>query len=214
MKKFSLVLLVIFVAFTTNAAEPIRVVCVGNSITEGCGCTSEEAAWPAQTNKLLGSNYVFSNCGVSGTTMFKHSNYPYWSTSRFKLAKSLDPQILIISLGTNDSSPKRWNTLKNEFKSDYLDMVKEFRQGGKDPIIYVCLPPPLFGPEKIEHNAIVEKELIPLLKEIAKEIGAFVIDFHQPLLNEGKQFPDNTHPNDAGAILMAQIACKSIKSNR
>lgn len=194
-----------------KAEQPIRIVCVGNSITAGFGSTSEATAWPAQANKLLGSRYAVSNCGVSGTTMFRNSNAPYWKTSRFVNAKKLDPQILIIALGTNDADPWRWNTLKNEFKPDYLDMVKEFRKGGKDPIIYVCFPPPLFGSAKAAQNAVVEEELIPLIKEIAQEIGARVIDFHSPLLSASKQFPDDIHPDDAGALFMAQIAYDNIR---
>lgn len=216
MKKTELLLLFIFTLLSAvysklYSQQPVRIVCVGNSITEGFGNTSEEAAWPAQANKLLGNRYAISNCAVSGTTMFKNSNAPYWKTERYAKAKSLNPQILIIALGTNDADPWRWNSLKNEFKSDYLDMVKEFRQGGKDPVIYVCLPPPLFGPQKAAQNTVVENELIPLIKEIAGEIGAYIIDYHQPLINANKQFPDNVHPDDAGAVLMAQIAYDHIK---
>lgn len=196
----------------TRAVQPIRIVCVGNSITAGYGSTSEETAWPALANKLLGKQYAVYNCAVSGTTMFKRSDAPYWSTNRFAKAKSLNPQILIISLGTNDADPWRWKSLKNEFKSDYLDLIKEFRQEGKDPIIYICLPPPLFGPDKAPQNKVVEKELIPLLKEIGREIGAYIIDYHQPLLHADKEFPDNVHPDDAGAALMAQIAYENIKN--
>ena len=197
-----------------RAEHPIRVVCVGNSITSGIGCSSEAAAWPAQANKLLGSRYAVSNCGVSGTTMFKRSNYPYWITSQFKRAKSLDPQILIIALGNNDSSARRWNVLKNEFKSDYLDMIKEFRQGGKNPIVYVCIPPPLFGPSKAAQDAVLINELAPLIREVAQEVGAYVIDLHQPLIGMGEHFPDNVHPNDSGALLIAQIIYDSIRKTQ
>lgn len=223
MRNIKILLLFIFIfshiAYSNNqpearALQPVRIVCVGNSITAGFGSTSEETAWPALANKLLGKQYVVFNCAVSGTTMFKRSNAPYWNTDRFTKAKSLDPQILIISLGTNDADPWRWKSLKNEFKSNYLDMVKEFRRGGKDPIIYVCLPPPLFGPEKAPQNKVVEEELIPLLKEIAGEIGAYIIDYHQPLLHANKEFPDNVHPDDTGAALMAQIAYNKIKNTQ
>lgn len=192
----------------------VRIVCVGNSITEGYGNTSQEKAWPGQTNKLLGNGYTVLNCGVSGTTMFKNSEAPYWATSNFTRAKDADPQILIIALGTNDAHPSRWNRLKGEFKSDYLAMVNEFRQGGKDPIIYVCLAPPLFGPAKADQNKVVEEDLIPLVKEIAEEIGAYVIDFHQPLLGANKGFPDDVHPDDSGAALMAEIAARKIKETQ
>ncbi len=143
--------------------------------------------------------------------MFKNSDYPYWNTSNFVKAKNMDPQILIIALGTNDAHPSRWNKLSGEFKADYLSMVNEFRQDGKKPIIYVCLPPPLFGPLKKEQNEVVEQKLIPCIKEIAKEIGAYIIDYHQPLLGASEGFPDDVHPNDAGSALMATIAAQAIK---
>lgn len=221
MRKTGILSLLVFIslhiAYGSNhpkikALQPVKIVCVGNSITAGFGSTSEETAWPGIANKLLGNQYAVSNCAVSGTTMFKRSNAPYWTTHRFAKAKSSDPQILILSLGTNDADPWRWKSLKNEFKSDYLDMVKEFRQGGKDPIIYVCLPPPLFGPDKAPQNKVVEEELIPLIKEIARELRAYVIDYHQPLLHADKEFPDNVHPDDAGSALMAQIAYDKIKN--
>ena len=194
-----------------RAQQPVKVVCVGNSITEGFGNTCQEKAWPGQLGKLLGSGYTVLNCGVSGTTMFKNSDAPYWNTDRFIKAKEANPQILIIALGTNDADPWRWNQLKEEFKPNYLDMVAEFRQNGKDPIIYVCLAPPLFGPDKAPQNQMVETELIPRVKEIAGEIGAYIIDFHQPLLGASNEFPDNVHPDDAGSALMAQIAYNKIK---
>lgn len=221
MRKTGILLLFVFISSYilyannhrgTQAPQPVRIVCVGNSITAGFGSTSEETAWPALANKLLGNQYAVSNCAVSGTTMFKRSNAPYWATDRFAKAKSLHPQILILSLGTNDADPWRWKSLKNEFRSDYLAMVEAFRQGGKDPIIYVCLPPPLFGPDKAPQNKVVEEELIPLLKEIGKELGAYIIDYHQPLLHADKEFPDNVHPDDAGSALMAQIAYEKIKN--
>ena len=44
------------------SAEPIRVACVGDSITEGSG-------YPFQLNLMLGSNYIVGNFGVSGSTV-------------------------------------------------------------------------------------------------------------------------------------------------
>ena len=201
-------------AGTVRMEIPVRVVCVGNSITEGFGNTCQEKAWPGQLNQLLGSGYTVLNCGVSGTTMFKNSDAPYWKTERFKQALDADPQILIIALGTNDADPWRWNKLKNEFESDYLDMIAEFRKNGKDPIIYVCLAPPLFGEAKQPQNKMVEEELIPAVKRIATMVSASIIDFHQPLLNAGYAFPDDVHPDDKGAALMAQIACEKIRNTQ
>lgn len=193
---------------------PIKIVCVGNSITEGFGNSCQEKAWPGQLNRLLGSQYNVLNCGVSGTTMFKNSDAPYWKTNRFEQALAAKPQILIIALGTNDADPWRWNKLKREFETDYLDMVAQFHKDGENPIIYVCLAPPLFGEVKKAQNDMVEKELIPAVKQIADKIGATIIDFHSPLLNASQGFPDNVHPDDKGAELMANIAFQTIKETQ
>lgn len=211
MRTVTILYIFILLPLYVLAQKPIQVVCVGNSITEGFSNTSTIKAWPAQLNKLLGKEYAVYNCDVSGTTMFKLSDSPYWKTDRFEKAKKLNPQILILALGTNDADPWRWNSLKDHFKSDYLDMVKEFRKDNKDPIIYLCFPPPLFGDSKKDQNNVVREELIPLLKEIAEEIGASIIDFNTPLINNHKELPDNVHPEDPGALLMARIAYGKIR---
>lgn len=216
MKKNSCVVLVLFLLLAVNllAQQPIQIVCVGNSITEGFSNSSQAKAWPAVLNKLLGSEYAVYNCAVSGTTMFRNSNYPYWSTPKYANAKELNPQILIIALGTNDADPWRWNTLKGEFKTDYLALIQEFRANGRNPIIYVCLPPPLFGEAKAPQNKVVENELIPIIKEISRIENTYLIDFHTPLVAANHLFPDNVHPNDAGAEQMAKIAYQKVKEGQ
>lgn len=216
MKKSRYVALVLSILLSVHllAQQPVQVVCVGNSITEGFSNTSQAKAWPAMLNKLLGREYTVYNCAVSGTTMFRNSNYPYWSTPKHTNAKELNPQILIIALGTNDADPWRWNTLKGEFKTDYLALINAFRADGKNPIIYVCLPPPLFGEGKAPQNRVVEDELIPIIKEISRIENTYVIDFHTPLISAKHLFPDNVHPNDAGAEQMAQIAYQKVKEGQ
>lgn len=195
-----------------RAQQPVNIVCIGNSITAGYGSSTFSKAWPGQLGKLLGSGYSVLNCGVSGTTMFKDYDESFWNTSSFAEAKNANPQILFIALGTNDADPWRWNRSNAHFKSDYLDMVAQFRQNGRDPIIYVCLAPPLFG--KDEQNNCVEQSLIPAQKEIAEQIGAYIIDYHTPLLNNSKEFPDGVHPDDKGAALLANIAYQRIKETQ
>lgn len=195
-----------------RAQQPVNIVCIGNSITAGYGSSTFSKAWPGQLGKLLGSGYSVLNCGVSGTTMFKDYDESFWKTSSFSEAKNANPQILFIALGTNDADPRRWNVSSSHFKSDYLDMVAQFRQNGRDPIIYVCLAPPLFGKE--DQNNCVEQSLIPAQKEIAEQIGAYIIDYHTPLLNNSKEFPDGVHPDDKGAALLANIAYQRIKETQ
>jgi len=194
---------------------PIRVVTVGNSITAGDGTTNKATkAYPIQLGKLLGSNYLVYNCGVGGRTMLKNGDGPYWNTPEFLTAKNLDAQILIISLGTNDSRANtNWTYHKKEYYPDYTAMVHEFRKASKDSTklhIFVCFPPPAF----LFNYGIVDKtirtEILPLIDSVKNTSGTSKIDFYHQLLPYGNLFPDGIHPNDKGAAVMAQIAYNAI----
>ena len=189
--------------------NPIRVVCVGDSITAGYGTSNGSTkAWPAQMSTVLGKNYSVLNCGVSGTTMLKNGTSPYWNTPEFTKAKNFDPQILIIGLGTNDAWPGNWNNHKGEFYNDYVAMINQFRANGRNPQIYVCFPAPIFG--VADQNANLKNELIPIILKVRDDLGTSYIDFNGQMANYSSYFPDGMHPNDAGALIMAKVAFEAL----
>lgn len=194
-----------------RVSAPIKIACVGNSITEGYGNSSQRAAWPAQLERLLGDGYQVGNFGKSGYCMGKKTDYSYWTTSNFTNAKNMNPDILIIALGTNDADPRRWDVTGGEFKQDYLDMIEAFRANGRNPILYCTLAPPIFPTATSNQNKYIEQKLIPIVKEIAAEQNAYILDYHTPMMSHKEAFPDNVHPNDAGAILLAEIAAGVIR---
>jgi len=202
----------LFAFIQTNGYAQIRVVCVGNSITEGYSNSTQAKAWPAQLNKLLGSRYSILNCGASGTRMSKTVGPSYWNDGRFTTALNANPQILIISLGTNDGDQGLWSSIKSTFKKDYSAMIDTFRSKGRNPIIYTCLPPPVFA--NANQTANIRNEIIPIIREISALKGTYIIDYHTPLLTSGKVFPDGVHPNDEGSVVMADIAYNVLKSNQ
>ena len=189
-----------------RVGAPITVVCIGNSITDGYSNTSRDLAWPPQMNKLLGPEYQVVNCGVGGTCLCKNDPASYWKKEVFTKAKAANPNILVIAHGTNDAIPERWDKWGSEFHKDYLDMVAEFRQNGRDPILYCALAPPLFSERRAKQSSYLEEKVIPEVKNIAEELGVRTIDFHTPLAGREDLFPDNVHPNDKGAARMAEIA--------
>src|SRR4051812_7771397 len=85
----------------------IKVACVGDSITFGAGIKDRDKnSYPAQLQGLLGSGYEVKNFGVSGATLLKEGDKPYWKEKAFEAAKKFEPNIVIIKLGTNDSKPQ------------------------------------------------------------------------------------------------------------
>lgn len=194
---------------------PLILTTVGNSITEGYRTSSSLMAWPKQLERQAGGMYEVVNCGVSGTTMGRNTDSPYWNTGRFTTAKNSDPQILIIALGTNDAatSSNRWAMWGSTFKEDYLAMVEEFRQNGRDPILYLVLATPKFPVATDGQNKIIRDEMIPIVKEVAAEVGATTIDFYTPMVNQESLFPDNLHPGDEGSGKLATIALQALQNS-
>ena len=82
--------------------------------------------------EFLGVTILTSTAPVSARTLLKKGDYPYWKDPPFTDAKDFQPQIVIIKLGTNDTKSQNW-VYKNEFYSDYIDLINEFRKGNVRP---------------------------------------------------------------------------------
>jgi sialate O-acetylesterase len=64
-------------AFAVFAANPVKVACVGNSITYGFLVKDrEENAYPKQLGRMLGSGYDVRNFGRSGATLLTKGHTP------------------------------------------------------------------------------------------------------------------------------------------
>jgi alpha-L-fucosidase 2 len=62
------------------SSDPVKVACIGDSITAGDGLPSESRfSYPAELSNLLGPEFTVLNLGRSGATMLKQGNWPYWS---------------------------------------------------------------------------------------------------------------------------------------
>ena len=108
-------------------AEPIRVACVGDSITFGYGIKDrDKMSYPAQLGKRLGSKYEVRNFGVNGHTLLSKGNAPYIKSKAYRDALAFAPEIVVIKLGTNDSKPMNWQ-YKSEFKRPSHPLFPTFR---------------------------------------------------------------------------------------
>jgi acyl-CoA thioesterase-1 len=211
MQKWQLIGIVLMVWSCYGLAqEPIRVACVGNSITQGPGRDNMNS-YPLMMQKLLGDGYEVKNFGVSGSTLLKKGDLPYWEQAQFQEARAFKPDILVIKLGTNDSKPQNW-AYKEDFLSDYQDMVAAFKEvmpeGG---LIYLCLPVPVFEDNWGITESIIVKEMAPQIKKVARNAKASLIDLRKPFLKKKGLFPDGVHPNAEGNAQMAEIIAEQIR---
>ena len=193
-----------------RVSAPITIVTIGNSITAGYSNTSPYWAWPAQMGRMLGPDYQVKNYAVSGTTMNLHVNSSYRNTGNYPKAKAANPDILVIAHGTNDANVGWWKEWGHLFCDDYKSMVASFRDGGRNPILYCALAPPVFSASRAEQNKNIAQEVIPRVKQVAAEVGAKIIDFNTPFVGRDECFPDNVHPSDPTAKQMAEIVKRVI----
>jgi lysophospholipase L1-like esterase len=183
------------------------IACIGNSITEG-GAGNYFNSWPIQLRNFLGTGYYTENLGVSGTTMSKTGDSPWWNQPQYNYTFSLQPDIILIMLGTNDSKGGNWKP--DNYKAAYLEMIEEFRAMDSKPTIYMVTPPKAYSSAyNINDNTIVMK-LIPILHEIAFEKAVHLIDMYNTTNYMSANFPDGIHPNAAGAKVIAQKDMENI----
>ncbi len=161
-------------------------------------------SYPAQLQAWLGQRYEVRNFGVSGATLLKKGDRPYWQEPEFNQVLDYNPDIIIIKLGTNDSKPQNWK-FADEFEQDYLDLIARYRSLPAKPRIILALPVPVFVPIKWGiRDSVVRDQVIPKIKSVAKTAKLQSIDLYNPLLPYKYAFPDDVHPNSIGASFMVE----------
>src|SRR5512145_1305125 len=106
----------------TTLASATNIACVGDSITYGYGLASPNTeSYPAVLATLVGSAHRVQNFGVSGATLLKSGDKPYWSEAAFTASTDFAPDVVVVMLGTNDAKPQNWSH-EPEFSSDYTEL--------------------------------------------------------------------------------------------
>lgn len=207
MKKTSQLFLAFSLLWLTasgTTAQVIRVACIGDSITEGAGVNNATSnAYPVVLGRLLGTNYQTRNFGVSGRTLLKRGDYPYWNEAAFRNATNYAPDIVTILLGTNDSKPYNWR-YKDQFAPDLRALIDVFAALPSRPRVFVCQPVPAYGVGFDINPDVIKNEIIPIIKQVGREKQVATVNLYSPLSGRPDLFPDLIHPNAAGAALIAR----------
>tara|TARA_R110002020_G_scaffold257864_3_gene471529 strand:- start:554 stop:1192 length:639 start_codon:yes stop_codon:yes gene_type:complete len=211
MKKINLLLAAFFAFASVSLAQsPIKIACVGNSITQGPGRDNPDS-WPLQMQAILGDAYEVGNFGVSGRTLLKKGDYPYWNEPQFQQVKDFKADILVIMLGTNDSKPQNWK-YASEFRQDYLDMIAEFKKTmPSDGKVYVIMPVPVTRENFGITPVVMNNEQRMMIMDIAIDSGSELIDLYTPFMGHEDLLPDGVHPNTEGLGIMAKVVARAIR---
>ena len=194
-------------ASSQPSQDPIRVACIGNSVTFGAGLKEPSLeSYPAQLQKLLGDRFIVSNFGVSGTTLLQRGHRPYIKTQAFKDALAFNADVAVIHLGLNDTDPRNWPNYRNEFAADYTSLIDTLKKTNPKMRVYVCRLTPIFSGHPRFKSGTRDWfwQIQHLIPEIAKSNRAGLIDLHTPLYSRPDLFADNLHPDAEGAGIIAQ----------
>jgi len=188
--------------YNTNSVNPIRVACIGDSITEDPRYTSD-------LQSMLGPNYIVRNYGVSGSTVLIDTHTPYIFQNAFRIAKKFLPDMVIVMLGTNDARTDNFKSINN-FVADYRKLISRIQAIESNPKIFLVKPPPIFDNELELKKVYFRDVVIPRIEQVANELGLYTIDVYSALENHPEYFQDGVHPNNEGATLIAEEVYKTI----
>jgi len=192
-------------------SAPVRVACIGDSITQGSG-TSSGNSYPAQLQRLLGKQWEVGNFGVCRCTALRKGDFPYWNETALTNAQQFRPDVVVILLGANDTKPQNWR-FHGEFSKDYADLVRIFLAATNTPVVFVCRPTSVPGTGNYGINEAAVEQEISIIDRIASQLKLGVIDLHAALDGKPQLLPDRVHPNNDGAAELAKAAFRVLTGN-
>lgn len=224
----SIFLLTLLGATSTLAQNqtPLRVVCLGDSITFGARVDAATQSYPAQLQKILGPTYRINNLGLGSATLIKPGKPNVWK--KLPDALAFNPHIVVISLGTNDTvSGKRPNWEKiARFDSDFTDLVNQLAALPTQPHIILCTPTPMVlqTPGLSDARLAQLAERKPRLQELCRRIRKLVptlaaqnvtlLELNTLLENKPDLIhkTDGVHPNAEGYLTIAKAVASHIRN--
>lgn len=206
-------IIALFPAGAHAADKPVKVGCIGNSITFGYLIPNREKNnYPFRLQELLGNGYEVRNFGKSGATLLRKGHKSYFEQPEFADAIDFAPDIIVVHLGVNDTDPRNYPNFGDEFVADYMALIDSFRMANPDVrVILANLSPLLSKHKRYKSGTRAWRDSIrTLIPEIAEATGSELIDFGQLLRDYPNLIPDGIHPDAEGAKLMARYVGQAI----
>ena len=193
-------------------ARPLRVACVGNSVTYGYGLANRgRDAYPVRLQAMLDSAYGVNrfevgNFGHSGSTLLRKGHRPYMNLPEFRQALDFKADWVVIHLGLNDTDPRNWPDWKEEFIPDYRALIDSFRAVNPEARILICKMTPIFDRHSRFQSGTRDwhAQIQQAIAQVAQGAGVQLIDLFTPLHSRPDLFPDALHPNPEGALILAK----------
>lgn len=190
--------------------EPVKVACVGDSITYGTLLDNRDATnYPLVMDALLGNGFTVGNFGNPGSTLMNSADEPYRYSWECEASKEYNGDIVVMMLGTNDTKGINWKGI-DAYAESFEAAIKEYESLSSNPKIYLCTPcAGLAATYDIRPDRI--KEIAEFVKDYGAKNGYPVIDMYSMTEDNWDLFVwDGIHPNVAGARMMAEKVAQAL----
>lgn len=196
-------------------SAPIKVACVGDSLTFGYLSGNQKTkSYPARLQELLGEDYIVQNFGRNSATLLTGTDLAYEDQQAYRDSIASNPDIVIIMLGTNDSKAKYWDEGGRErFKTDAKKLVSSYQNLSSEPeVIFATSPACLYASVGDIRGNIIEDEIVPMQRQLAEENGWKMIDMFAMTSDKDTLYhSDGIHFSDAGYYYEAECMYSAIK---
>ncbi len=192
-------------------AAPLRVACVGDSITFGAYLPQRESeSYPARLEAFACGAIVVTNLGDSGHTLVKAGRLSWWNSPAFQRLADFQPDAVVVMLGTCDVvEPDKLGA----YESDLRALVDHFASLASKPRVWLATPPPIFSLRLWKLNWRLNHRVVPAMRRVAQRPSVAVIDVNAALRGRPELFPDDLHPNAEGADVIARTVWESMRGS-
>lgn len=216
MKRLITLLLLSALTIFCYSKDPIKVACVGNSITYGASLEDRKnECYPSVLQQRLGADYIVGNFGRNGATLLNKGHRPYVKTEEFQSALEMKADVVVIHLGINDTDPRNYPNYQEEFMGDYLSLIDSFRVANPKARIILCRLTPItsshvrFKAGTREWHKGIQVEI----ERVARVSKCELVDLHEVLYPHPNLLPDAVHPNAKGAKMLAERIYSAISGD-
>lgn len=219
--------LVAFVGLALSVvADPIKVACIGDSITFGyCLPDRENTCYPNQLQLLLNAKYPgkyeVRNFGNSGRGIYLDSKRGaemrgYRYMKEHKAALEWKPDIVICNLGINDNGEyiKEYvgGRKRGQFIEDYSELLGDYVKVNPETKFYMWTKLSTLTEGQRFYRSPEAFLMQDDLETIAKRFNARTIDMQKPMMPDCDRIfaADKIHPNTDGAKIIAETTFKAL----
>lgn len=210
----------------------MKILFLGDSITEGIGASSEKTNYVNRVRDLLGCEVV--NYGLSGTRIGRQifvNKFALWNLDfRLRTEIMCEGDMVFVFGGTNDyghgrlvlgtPQEKEKNTFCNELRLLITELLKKY---GQEKLCFI-LPIRRYDEEGVcckgengDKLGATLGEYVEAMRVILTEYGIDFLDLYtdgipKPLVDTGDEYTvDGVHPNDKGYELIAKKICEYLR---